>query len=105
SVLAALAYGYGGLMIIEYTHNGLLPNSTMWTPLVLLAIERVQTQSFARSLLWVTLAYSMSVLTGIGQGFLFVGLLASAYALFLALFQPASSSGTNGGKKEWLTWG
>lgn len=103
SLLAGLAYGYGGLMIIEYTHNGLLPNSTMWTPLVLLAIDRSQTQSFARSWLWTTLFYSLSVFTGIGQGFLFVGLLALAYAVFLSLVQPASrlNSGTNGHKEGW----
>ncbi|OLE55085.1 MAG: hypothetical protein AUG51_05500 [Acidobacteria bacterium 13_1_20CM_3_53_8] len=103
SVLAALAYGYGGLMIIGYTHNGLLPNSTMWTPLVLLAIDRSLTEKFIRSWLWATAAYSMSVFTGIGQGFLFVGLMAMAYALFLSLFQPDSNGETHEVKKEWLT--
>ncbi|HMF55322.1 MAG TPA: YfhO family protein [Pyrinomonadaceae bacterium] len=103
SLLAALAYGYGGLMIIGYTHNGLLPNSTMWTPLVLLVIDRSQTESFTRSWLWATVAYSMSVFTGIGQGFLFVGLMASAYALFLVLFQPVPNGETIQVRKGWLT--
>jgi hypothetical protein len=74
AVLAALTYGYGGLMIINYTHNGLLTNSTMWTPLVLLTIDRSQNETFTRSWFLTTAAYSMSVFTGIGQGFLFVGL-------------------------------
>ncbi|MGA9995727.1 MAG: YfhO family protein [Pyrinomonadaceae bacterium] len=88
SLLAALSYGYGGLMLIAYIHNGMLPNSTMWLPLVLIAVDRAQTKPFATSLLWTTSAYVMSVLSGIGQGFLLVGLLALSYALFLALTAP-----------------
>jgi hypothetical protein len=91
AILAALTYGYGGLMIINYTHNGLLTNSTMWTPLVLLAIDRSQNETLTRSWLLTTAAYSMSVFTGIGKGFLFGGLMAIAYALFLSLFRPSST--------------
>lgn len=99
SLLACLSYGYGGLMLIAYIHNGMLPNSTMWLPLLLIAVDRAQTKSFISSLLCATGAYTMSVLSGIGQGFLFVGLLALAYGLFLALAAPRD------GKEKKIVWG
>ncbi len=89
SLLAGLGYGYGGLMVLGFIHNGLLPNATMWTPLLLVAIERSQKAPFFRAWLWATGAYAMSVLTGIGQGFLFVGLLALVYSIFIVVAAPA----------------
>src|SRR5262249_42316821 len=44
-------------------------------------------KDFITSWRWATVPYTMSVLTGIGQGFLFVGMVALAYALFLVLFE------------------
>jgi hypothetical protein len=84
ALLGALAFGYGGMMASPLAHNGLLPNAVMWLPLFLIAIERAH-RDFIRALLLGTFAYSMSVLTGVGQGFVYIGLLAGAYSLFLVL--------------------
>ncbi len=88
SLLAALAFGYGGLIASPLANNGMLPNAVMWLPLLLIAIERAcaPARTFAGCLLLGAAAYSMSVLTGIGQGFLYVGGLAFAYAAFISLF-------------------
>jgi len=85
SLLAGLSYGYGGLGITGFPHNGTLTNAMMWLPLLLIAIERARTKPFARCLLGATLPYSMSVLTGHGQSFLYVGILAAMYACFISL--------------------
>jgi hypothetical protein len=84
ALLAGLAFGYGGMFVIGYVHNGMLANSTMWLPLVLIGIERSRRQGIVPVILWTTGAYTMSVLTGIGQGFLLVGIVAVAYAIFLS---------------------
>lgn len=86
AMLSALAYGYGGVLISPDIPNGLLPNSMMWLPLFLIALERSRKKRFISSLLWATSAYAMSVLTGVGQGFLLVAILGLAYALFLVVF-------------------
>ncbi|HQR31385.1 MAG TPA: hypothetical protein PLK30_01525, partial [Blastocatellia bacterium] len=91
ALLAGLTFGYGGLMASRIATYGFLPNAVMWLPLMLAAIERARVKSFATSLLWVTLAYAMSVLTGLGQGFLYVGLIAVAYALLLSLNTVATT--------------
>jgi len=83
SLLGALTFGYGGMMASPLANNGLLPNAVMWLPLILIALERARRGPFVPCLLGATGAYTMSVLTGVGQGFLYVGLLAGAYALFL----------------------
>jgi len=90
SLLAGLTFGYGGLMASRIATYGFLPNSVMWLPLVLMAIERARTKPFATSLLWMTLAYAMSVLTGLGQGFLYVAVIAVAYAGMLVFVVPPS---------------
>jgi hypothetical protein len=84
ALLGALAYGYGGMMCSPLANNGLLPNACMWLPLMLTACERARRRPFLRCLLLATFAYTMSVLTGVGQGFIYVAALAAAYALFLA---------------------
>ena len=89
SLLAGLSFGYGGMVFGKYTANGLMTNAMMWLPLVLLAVETSRARGFARSVLWVALAYSMSVLTGMGQGFVFVGSVALCYAAFVSLFPRA----------------
>lgn len=85
SLLAALTFSYGGLMASPLAGNGMLSNAVMWLPLLLVAIERVRTKSFIFCLIGGTAAYSMSVLTGIGQGFLYAGILACAYGAFVCL--------------------
>lgn len=90
SLLAGLTFGFGGLMASRLATYGFLPNSVMWLPLVLIAIERARTKPFVSSLLWMTLAYAMSVLTGLGQGFLYVGVIAVTYATLLTFVAPPS---------------
>jgi hypothetical protein len=89
SVLAGLSFGYGGLMFSPIGLNGMLPNAVMWLPLMLIAIERAEKQKFLRCLLLSTFAYTMSVLTGIGQGFVYIGVIAFFYAVFYSLFLPS----------------
>jgi hypothetical protein len=85
SLLGALAFGYGGMMASPLANNGLMPNAVMWLPLMLIALERARHRPFVPCLLGATGAYTMSLLTGYGQGFLYIGLLACTYALFLVL--------------------
>jgi membrane protein YfhO len=83
SLFGALIFGYGGMMASPLGNN-FMPNAVMWLPLLLVAIERARSE-FVRALLLGTFAYSMSVLNGFGQGFVYTGLLGAAYAFFLAL--------------------
>jgi hypothetical protein len=85
ALLAGLSFGYGGMMASPLGNSGMMTNAVMWLPPFLLAIERARTRRFAPCLLLATGAYTMSVLNGFGQGFLYVALLAVAYALFIAL--------------------
>ncbi|HEY6230958.1 MAG TPA: YfhO family protein [Pyrinomonadaceae bacterium] len=89
SLLGALTFGYGGLVASPLANNGLLSNAVMWMPLMLIAFERARYRRFVPCLLGATAAYTMSVLTGIGQGFLYVGLLGGIYSLFLVLRSDA----------------
>ncbi len=90
ALLAGLAYAYGGAMTGLLGVVGFFTNAMMWLPLLLIAIDRSTTahtwRRFAGCLLAASAAYAMSVLTGLAQGFVYVALVASAYALFLALF-------------------
>lgn len=88
SLLAGLAFGYGGVMASITAHSGHLTNSLMWLPLVLVAVERARRSSFRRCLLGATAAYTMSVLNGQGQSFVFVGVIAAVYGLFVGLMTP-----------------
>jgi hypothetical protein len=81
ALLAALAFTYGGMMTSRLGVTGLRTNGVMWLPLLLIAIERARNSRFAACLLAATAAYTMSVLNGDGQCFVYVGLLAAAYAL------------------------
>lgn len=85
SLLAGLSFTYGGMMAGGLAHNGMFTNAVMWLPLMLIAIERARTGRVELCLLGVAAAYSMSVLTGIGQAFLYTGLIALAYAAFASL--------------------
>ena len=83
ALFGALTFGYGGMMASPLANSGLIPNAVMWLPLLLIALERARRAPFVRCLLGATLTYTLSVLTGHGQSFLYVGVLAGAYALFL----------------------
>ena len=92
SLLGGLSFSYGGLMLSGIGLNGMLPNAMMWTPLLLVAIERSRQRSLGKCVLLATGAYTLSVLTGIGQGFVYAGALAIGYALFVVLCWPNSDS-------------
>ncbi|MFL6210541.1 MAG: hypothetical protein ACJ74W_16925, partial [Pyrinomonadaceae bacterium] len=85
ALLAGLSFGYGGMMASPLGNSGMMTNTVAWLPLFLLAIERARTRRFLPALLLATGAYTMSVLNGFGQGFVYVGLLAVAYAVFVVL--------------------
>jgi hypothetical protein len=72
-------------MVSPLTTGGMQTNALMWLPLVLVAVERARVRRFVPCLVGATAAYSMSVLTGHGQSFLYAGLLANAYGAFLSL--------------------
>ncbi|HEX8143153.1 MAG TPA: YfhO family protein [Pyrinomonadaceae bacterium] len=95
SLLAGLVFGYGGMMTYALGFVGQPTNTAMWLPLVLIAIERARTRPFIGCLIKSTAAYSLSVLAGFGQFFVFIGLIAIAYAAFIALALPNVSAGKN----------
>jgi hypothetical protein len=101
ALLAGLSFGYGGLMFSKYTNNGMIPNAVLWLPLILIAVERAVRGSFVPCLLGAAGAYTLSVLSGIGQGFVFTGALALVYALFLCL---RSSHVTDDDRYSHLSW-
>jgi Bacterial membrane protein YfhO len=82
ALFGALTFGYGGMMASQLANNGLIPNAVMWLPLFLIGIERARRLPFINAVLLGAFAYVMSVLTGCGQGFVYVGLLAGCYAFF-----------------------
>lgn len=86
ALLGALTFGYGGFLFSPIGLTGIHANSALWLPLLLLAVARARRRPFFESLLLATAAYTMSVLAGSGQIFLYAGALALAYAMFLAIF-------------------
>ena len=85
SMLGGLSFGYGGMMAAPLGNSGMMTNSALWLPLLLIGIEKSRTSRFIPALLLATAAYSMSVLAGFAQAFIYAGLLAFGYALWLAL--------------------
>ena len=104
ALFAGLAFGYGGMMCGAIANSGVLTNALMWTPLVLLFIDRARQKSWAHCLVWTTLAYSMSVLAGHGQSYVYVGLLAVSYGLFVSLSLIFERSRPQSGKRARVTW-
>lgn len=104
SLLAGLTFGYGGLMVSAVANNGLLPNALMWLPLVLIALERARRRPFIPCLLGATSAYGMSVLSGVGQGFVYVGAVFIIYASFLVLAANSLSRDESGEAQGWKEW-
>jgi hypothetical protein len=92
SLFAGLAFGYGGMMTYALGIVGQPTNTAMWLPLLLIAIERARTRPFIRCLLGATIVYSLCVLAGFGQFFVFVGLISIAYAAFIGFMLPAESN-------------
>ena len=91
SLLAGLAFSYGGLFVSPLGHNGMVNNAVMWLPLMLIAVERARTCRMIPCLLAAIAVYLMSVFTGIGQAFLYVGIIAVLYAMFIGLLVEKSN--------------
>ncbi len=103
ALLAALAFGYGGLTTNTLGMNGIPTNALMWLPLVLVALERARTRPLAACLLGATVPYALSVLTGHAQSFLMVGFVALAYAFFLGLVpHPGTTAART--RRSWPRW-
>ena len=104
SLMGGLSFAYGGLMAGGLSHNGMFTNAVMWLPLLLLAIERARMRPLIPCLIGAAAAYAMSVLTGLGQGFLYAGIIALAYAVFLSLFLPPGDAKTDSHRIGWRRW-
>jgi hypothetical protein len=104
ALFGALSFGYGGMMFSPIAHNGMLTNTFIWTPLILIAVERARAQPFARCLFWATLAYAMCALTGIGQGVVAVTILIFAYAAFVGLATNHLALQEHFGWRSWQRW-
>ncbi len=103
ALLAGLGFAYSGLTTNVLGHNGGTSNAVMWLPLLLFFIERARTRHLATCVLWGALAYAMSALNGYGQGFLYAGILAVAYAFFLCLAPPPRALSTHEARPGWLS--
>jgi hypothetical protein len=98
ALLAGLSFGYGGAATGLLGLIGFPNHALMWLPLMLIAIERARATadgSFASCLPLAAGAYAMSVLNGYAQGFLFVGLVALAYAVFISLVVEKQDAGAD----------
>ncbi|MGH9849409.1 MAG: YfhO family protein [Blastocatellia bacterium] len=95
SVLAGLSFTYGGMMVSGLGQTAMFTNAVMWLPLMLIAIERARTGRFLLCLAGAGAAYAMAVLTGLGQGFVYAGLIAVGYGAFLSLFVVPPSGGSD----------
>ncbi|MCA1630740.1 MAG: YfhO family protein [Acidobacteria bacterium] len=111
ALLAGFSFAYGGMMASKLGVTGLRTNGMMWLPLVLVAVERARTtRPFVKCLVGATAAYLMSVLNGDAQSFLYVGLVAAAYAAFLCVAAPDSlqggeaPAGKSRGVRSWSRW-
>lgn len=95
ALLAGLSFTYGGMMVSGLGQTAMFTNAVMWLPLMLIAIERARTGRFLLCLAGAGAAYAMSVLTGLGQGFVYAGLIAVGYGAFLSLFVAPPSDGSD----------
>ena len=102
ALLAGLGFGYGGMMCSGISNSGMLTNSMLWLPLVLIPVDRARRGGrgrFTSCLVGATAAYSMSVLNGHGQSFVYTGALVAAYGLFLSLFPVQSATVGEAGRR------
>ena len=111
SLLAGLGFGYGGMMCSGISFGGILTNSMLWLPLLLIAIDRsARRGKFIPHLIAATAAYSLSVLNGQGQSFLYTGMVAAAYGCYLT-FAPLEKMTERDGARQnesrrdgWFEW-
>jgi hypothetical protein len=105
ALFAGLSFGYGGMMCGILAYSGMLTNSLVWAPLVLLFIERARRRSFAHCLLGATAAYTMSVLAGHAQSYVYAGVLALGYAFFISALSVATGRGKRRlASLSWAHW-
>ena len=107
ALLAGLSFGYGGMMCGFIANSGMLTNGLMWAPLVLLYVERARTRPFTYSLLRAALAYTMAVLAGHGQSYVYTGLLAAGYGLFLSvssIYTRRAGKHGDAARTAWTDW-
>jgi hypothetical protein len=105
ALLGGLTFGYGGMMASSIS-NGMMSNAVMWLPLILIGLHRTQSRSLSACLWRTVAAYTLSVLTGVAQGFLFTGIVVLAYGLFLSLSGHSlpQSQPDNRRWDLWLRW-
>jgi membrane protein YfhO len=99
SLIGGLVYGYSGFILSPVGFIGSHMNSALWLPLVLLGIARSRSRPFFRCVLLSTVAYTMSILAGTAQVFVYMGMLALIYGLFLALF-PHDDDGSGSASRS-----
>jgi hypothetical protein len=92
SLLAGLSFGYGGAMTGLLGVIGIVGNSFMWLPLMLIAIDRSRTKDFRACLLGATVAFAMSILNGFAQAYVFAVFITFAYAAWISFFSPVSGT-------------
>ena len=97
SLLAGLAFAYGEMMCGAISNSGMLTNSLMWTPLLLIYVDRARTRPLAYCLPRAAFVYALAVLAGHGQSYVYVGVLAACYGLFLSLSAVRA-------QRTWLRW-
>ena len=102
SVLAGLSFGYGGAMTGLLGVIGVVGNSFMWLPLILIAIDRSRTKRFLPCLLGATAAFAMSVLNGYAQAFVFVAFISFAYAVWISCFSSETHNLAERLRPFWL---
>ncbi|HKQ77429.1 MAG TPA: YfhO family protein [Blastocatellia bacterium] len=107
SLLAGLSFAYGGMMAGGLSHNGYFSNTVMWLPLLLIAIEGSRSRPLLPCLIGAAAAYAMSVLAGLGQGFVYAGVIALLYAAFLCVAPVDNDDRAARGWRrlaEWRNW-
>jgi hypothetical protein len=101
SLIGGLVYGYGGFILSPVGFIGSHMNSALWLPLLLLGIARSGRSPFFRCVLLSTVAYTMSILAGTAQVFVYMGMLALLYGAFLTLFPHNDDGSESAGRFTW----
>jgi len=100
SIFGGLAFAYGGMMCGILANSGMLTNGLAWTPLTLLFVDRARTRSFTHCFVWASLAYSLAVLGGHAQSYVYAGVLVVVYGLFTS----QSVGRLSHSWRTWTTW-
>src|SRR5215470_12527783 len=104
SLLAGLSFTYGGMMAGGNSLSGLFPTTVMWLPLSLVAIERARSRPLPPCLIGASAAYSMSVMAGEAQAFVYSGVIALLYAAFLSVAPVDNDDRVARGWRRLVDW-